>query len=185
MQISFGQFIPVNINCCTESKGRGNSVIREPYSKVSDKKKIEDITDSFALKLSRRDSDTIDELEEQQRRVFRANINDYSLPPTPRYPLPEGQTSAVVGLTLGNKRYLVTGAKDVAYVQSNLYKQVNPYMFENDVVRYINKNNALSDRSIDIFVSENKEAQQGKYKVNYIDFTNSLTDRKIVGECAQ
>ncbi|MBR6164197.1 hypothetical protein IKQ26_09985 [bacterium] len=187
MQISFGQFIPVNIKCCSETKGKGNSIIREPYQDVSDMKKIEDITDSFALKLSRREGESIDELEEQQRRVFRANINDYALPPTQRYPLPEGKTSAVVGLTLGSNRYLVTGIKDVAYVQSNLYKHVNPYMFESDVVNYINKNSALSDRTVDIFVSENKEAIEDKdrYKVNMIDFRNFLTDRKITGECAR
>ena len=187
MQISFGQFIPVNVYCCAESKGRGNSVVREPYAKVFDLRKIEDITDSFALKLSRREGESIDELEEQQRRVFRANINDYALPPTQRYPLPEGNTSAVVGLTLGSNRYLVTGVKDVAFVESNLYKHVNSYMFENDVVNYINKNSALSGRTVDIFVSENKGAIEDKdrYNINLIDFRKFLTYRKIIGECEQ
>ena len=185
MQISFGQFIPVNVNCCKETKAKANSVIREPYSKVSDMKKIEEITDIFASKLSRREDGKIDELEEQQRRVFRANIKDYYLPPTNRYPLAAGTTSAVVGLTLGNKRYLVTGAKDVSYVQSNLYKQVSPNLFENEVIGYINKNKSLSDRAIDVYVSEKSDEQSDKYKVNFIDFTNSITDRIIAGECAR
>jgi len=184
MQVSFGQFIPVTVYCNKILKGPGNNLQKTPYSPLRDKDSacIEEITDQFAKQLSRREKGQINQLSEQQRRVFRANIPDYSLPPAVNFPQESDKTSAVVGLTIGENRYLVTGVKDVSFVQSNLYRQVNPYMFEKEVIGYINKNHALSDKKAEIFVSEMPD---DTYRVNIVDFKNAISSRPIVGECAQ
>ncbi len=185
MQVSFGQFIPVSVHCNQVTKGPRNSVEKTPYEKLETKDipVIEKITDDFALKLSRREQN--DEITEQQRRVFRANVPDYSLPAANMIPHENGKTSAVVGLTIGNNRYLVTGAKDVSFVESNLYRQVNPYLFERDVIRYINSNHSLSDKKMEIYASKMSEDNEEKYKVNLIDFYSAISSRPISGECAQ
>lgn len=184
MQISFGQFIPVTVNTNKVLQGSRKTVQKTPYSVLGakDSEQIEKITDQFAKQLSRREEGGIDELSEQQRRVFRANIADYQLPPVKNVPQDPVKTSAVVGITLGKNRYLVTGAKDVSFVQSNLYRQVNPYMFENDVIRYINNNHALSDKKAEIYVSEMPD---DTYRVNLVDFKDAISSRPIVGECAK
>lgn len=186
MQVSFGQFIPVSVHCNQVTIGPRNKEQITPYVHLegNDKSRIEKITDYFASKLSRRE-DPISEMSEQQRRVFRANVSDYTLPPVKNVPQDSTGTSAVVGLTIGDNRYLVTGAKDVSFVESNLLRKINPPMFERDVVNYINKNNAMSDRKIEIYASEMPQDSQEKYRVNMIDFNCAISSKPITGRCAQ
>lgn len=183
MQVSFGQFIPVSVKCNKVTKGARNKVETSSYERVEDKAVIEKITDDFALKLSRREEGQISELSEQQRRVFRANISDYSLPSN--QPQEDDKTSAVIGVTIGNNRYLVTGTKDVRYVESNLLRQINPYLFEQDVIKYVGKNHSLSDKKLEIYASELPQDSQDKYRVNMIDFHNVLSSKPVTGGCAQ
>jgi hypothetical protein len=187
MQVSFGQFIPVSVHCNQVTMGPRKKMQTSPYVQLgaNDKARINEITDDFALKLSRREEGQISELSEQQRRVFKANVSDYSLPSNKNISQEPGKTSAVVALTIGDNRYLVTGAKDVQYVESNLLKQINPPMFEKDVVNYISKNHALSDKKIDIYASEMPLDSQDKYRINLIDFYSAISSKPITGRCAQ
>lgn len=186
MQVSFGQFIPVSVHCNQVTIGPRKKVQTSPYVKLEtkDMSRIEEITDDFASKLSRRE-EPISEMSEQQRRVFRANVPDYSLPPVKNIPQDSNGTSAVVAVTIGNNRYLVTGEQDVRYVESNLLRKINPPMFEKDVVKYINKNHSMSDRKIDIYASEMPKDSQEKYSVNLIDFNCAVSSKPITGRCAQ
>ena len=184
MQISFGQFIPVRVRYSAAERSGAKNFVQNSYRilSIDEAKKIEEISAVAAKNISNPRKKGENDNLEQQRRIFKANVDDYELSQNPKDGI---SSSEILPLTVGLRQYFVTGMRDVEFIKNNdIRSRFLPEVFEEELRDYIEKNRALSSKTIDIYASDKPEKSENreKYNIDMIDFCSTINYKPISGD---